>query len=97
MPRILMITTGGTIACRETAHGLSPALDSAALLAELPALAEICTVKTLELMQLDSTDITAADRQRMAQAVWKAPPSAHQEGHRPDLYGQVRAQRYPYA
>lgn len=71
MPRILMITTGGTIACRETAHGLSPALDSAALLAELPALAEVCTVKTLELMQLDSTDITAADRQRMARAVWE--------------------------
>ena len=32
MPHILMIATGGTIACCETAHGLSPALDSAALL-----------------------------------------------------------------
>ena len=29
MPHILMIATGGTIACCETAHGLSPALDSA--------------------------------------------------------------------
>ena len=27
MPHILMIATGGTIACCETAHGLSPALD----------------------------------------------------------------------
>lgn len=71
MPHILMIATGGTIACCETAHGLSPALDSAALLGALPELSALCTVETLDLMQLDSTDVTAADRQRMAQAVWE--------------------------
>ena len=71
MPHILMIATGGTIACCETSHGLSPALDSAALLGALPELSALCTVKTLDLMQLDSTDVTAADRQRMAQAVWQ--------------------------
>lgn len=65
MPHILMIATGGTIACCETAHGLSPALDSAALLGALPELSALCTVETLDLMQLDSTDVTAADRQRM--------------------------------
>lgn len=54
-----------TIACCETAHGLSPALDSAALLGALPELSALCTVETLDLMQLDSTDVTAADRQRM--------------------------------
>ena len=71
MPHILMIATGGTIACCETAHGLSPALDSAALLGALPELSALCTVETLDLMQLDSTDVTAADRQRIAQAVWQ--------------------------
>ena len=71
MPHILMIATGGTIACCETAHGLSPALDSGALLGALPELSALCTVETLDLMQLDSTDVTAADRQRMAQAVWQ--------------------------
>ena len=71
MSHILMIATGGTIACCETAHGLSPALDSAALLGALPELSALCTVETLDLMQLDSTDVTAADRQRMAQAVWQ--------------------------
>ena len=71
MPHILMIATGGTIACCETAHGLSPALDSAALLGALPELSALCTVETLDLMQLDSTDVTAADRQHMAQAVWQ--------------------------
>ena len=44
-----------------------PALDSAALLGALPELSALCTVETLDLMQLDSTDVTAADRQRMAQ------------------------------
>lgn len=48
-----------------------PALDSAALLGALPELSALCTVETLDLMQLDSTDVTAADRQRMAQAVWQ--------------------------
>ena len=69
--RILMITTGGTIACRETARGLSPVLDGAALLSALPALSEVCSVETLELMQLDSTDVTAEDRLRMAHTVWE--------------------------
>ena len=55
MPHILMIATGGTIACCETVHGLSPALDSAALLGALPELSALCTVETLDLMQLDST------------------------------------------
>ena len=71
MPHILMIATGGTIACCETERGLSPALDGTALLGALPELSALCTVETLDLMQLDSTDVTAADRQRMAQAVWQ--------------------------
>ena len=72
MPHILMIATGGTIACCETERGLSPALDGTALLGALPELSALCTVETLDLMQLDSTDVTAADRQRMAQAVWQS-------------------------
>ena len=67
MPHILMIATGGTIACCETAHGLSPALDSAALLGALPELSALCTVETLDLMQLDDR----RDRRR---------PSAHGTG-----------------
>lgn len=45
MPHILMIATGGTIACCETAHGLSPALDSAALLGALPELSACAQLK----------------------------------------------------
>ena len=49
-----------------------PCSGRTALLGALPELSALCTVETLDLMQLDSTDVTAADRQRMAQAVWQS-------------------------
>ena len=70
MKNILLIATGGTIACRETADGLVPMLDGAALLAALPELAQLCHAEVLDLMQLDSTDVTAAERLEMARAIW---------------------------
>lgn len=69
MKNLLLIATGGTIACRETANGLSPALDGAALLEFVPALRELCAVDVHDLMQRDSTDLTAADRLAMARTV----------------------------
>lgn len=69
MKNLLLIATGGTIACRETARGLSPALDGAALRDAMPQLRDFCAVDALDLMQLDSTDLTAADRLAMARAV----------------------------
>ena len=41
--KILLIATGGTIACRETGHGLTPVLDGEGLLRELPGLSEART------------------------------------------------------
>lgn len=69
MKKLLLIATGGTIACRETENGLSPALGGAELLDFVPALCTFCTVDVRDLMQLDSTDLTAADRLTIAQAV----------------------------
>lgn len=69
--KILLIATGGTIACRETGHGLTPVLDGEGLLRELSGLSEVCRVEVLDLMQRDSTDITADDRMQMARAVWE--------------------------
>ena len=69
--KILLIATGGTIACRETEHGLTPVLDGEGLLRELPELSGVCGVEVLDLMQRDSTDITADDRMQMARAVWE--------------------------
>ncbi len=58
MPRILLLTTGGTIACRDTGRGLAPALTADDLLAAVPAVSHACTVTAKALCNLDSTDMT---------------------------------------
>lgn len=57
MKQILMITTGGTIASMQGEHGLHPQIQSQQLLNYVPELANICQVDTLELYNLDSTNI----------------------------------------
>ena len=57
MKKILMIATGGTIACRRTESGLKPLLGSDELLKYVPAVGEVCKADTLQLYNLDSTDI----------------------------------------
>ena len=71
MKQVLLIATGGTIACRETENGLSPALTGAELLSLLPGLGDLCSVTVCDLMHLDSTDMTAADRAAIARTVWE--------------------------
>ncbi len=46
MKHILMIATGGTIASKETADGLTPQLTSEELLAEVPELEQLCRIDT---------------------------------------------------
>lgn len=58
MKRILMIATGGTIASKESGHGLSPAITSEEILGYVPAVGDVCQVETVQLMNLDSTNIT---------------------------------------
>ena len=69
MKKLLLLATGGTIACHETENGLSPALSGAELGNFVPKLSEFCTMDVRDLMQLDSTDMTAGDRLRIARAV----------------------------
>ena len=57
---ILMIATGGTIASKETAEGLAPALSSQELLQCVPEIAEVCRVDAVQPFNLDSTNIYAA-------------------------------------
>lgn len=54
---ILMITTGGTIASSEGECGLSPKLASEELLVHVPEVREICRVSTVQLYNLDSTNM----------------------------------------
>ncbi len=55
---ILLLATGGTIASQESGQGLTPSMDSEALLACIPQVRDLCDITALQLMNLDSTNIT---------------------------------------
>lgn len=57
MKHILLITTGGTIASAHSAEGLVPALASDELLSHVPEVKSICSVSTVQLYNLDSTNM----------------------------------------
>ena len=57
MKKILMIATGGTIACRRTPQGLKPLMGSDELLKYVPDVKSVCHADTLQLYNVDSTDI----------------------------------------
>ena len=55
--KILMIGTGGTIACKQTEEGLLPAQSSEELLSAVPGAGELCDAEFCQLFNLDSTNI----------------------------------------
>ena len=69
MKDILLIGTGGTIASEITEAGLSPELTTEQLLSRVPAICRICRVSCLQLMNLDSTNITPAHWLAIARCV----------------------------
>ena len=69
MRRILLLTTGGTIACRDSGHGLAPALAPEDLLAAVPAVTRACEVTARALFNLDSTDMTPKEWMTIAAAI----------------------------
>ena len=69
MKKILMITTGGTIACRAGENGLAPALSPDELLSYIPSVKEICEVDAISACHLDSTNITPYHWDLMVRAI----------------------------
>ena len=69
MKRILLIGTGGTIASEMTEGGLTPELTTEQLLSQVPAISGICGVDCVQLLNLDSTNITPGHWQMMARSV----------------------------
>lgn len=57
MKKILLIATGGTIASTPTEQGLAPGLTSRELLDTVPELSGVCEIDTLQLFNLDSTNM----------------------------------------
>lgn len=58
MKNILLIATGGTIASRPTSSGLAPQLCAGDILDCVPALASLCRIDALQLMNIDSTNMS---------------------------------------
>lgn len=69
MKRILLVGTGGTIASEVTENGLAPELTTEQLLAHIPAISEICDVTCLQLLNLDSTNMTPENWLEMARCI----------------------------
>lgn len=58
MKKILMIGTGGTIASKQTEHGLTPGLTSDDILSYIPQVKDVCDVETIQVCNIDSTNVT---------------------------------------
>ncbi len=57
MKRILLIATGGTIACKRSDQGLKPLMSSQELLSYVPATREFCQADAVQLFNIDSTNL----------------------------------------
>lgn len=57
MKKILLLTTGGTIASIETERGLAPETGGEEILSYVPEAKELCQVDVLQILNLDSTNL----------------------------------------
>lgn len=57
MKRILLLSTGGTIACKRTEDGLKPVITSEEILTFVPDSRRFCRIDSLQILNLDSTNI----------------------------------------
>jgi L-asparaginase len=69
MKKVLIITTGGTIASEKTEHGLIPSLSSEQMLKYLPDLGRNYILDTKAVCNLDSTDMTPTEWMMIADAI----------------------------
>ncbi len=67
--KLLLITTGGTLACGETDNGLAPELDAGGILSYVPEVCDICLVEPYYVSNIDSTNVTVGHWQMMVKAV----------------------------
>ena len=69
MKKILVIATGGTIACKRTEGGLTPLITSEDLLSYIPGTRELCKTDAVQLLNLDSTNIRPEHWLMMARCI----------------------------
>ena len=69
MKKILMLGTGGTIACVPSADGLVPALDGPAMIKLVPELENVCAIETKQILNLDSSNLAPQHWKIIAEAI----------------------------
>lgn len=67
--KVLLIATGGTIASKSTPNGLAPLITSEEIISYVPEIQEYCQIDTLQLFNIDSTNIYYTHWLAMAQCV----------------------------
>lgn len=67
--RILMLGTGGTIACKHTESGLSPAITPEELVGYIPDVENVCDVHTIQVCNVDSTNVTPRHWSKISRAI----------------------------
>lgn len=71
MKKILMLGTGGTIACKRGDSGLKPLITSDELLSYVPDAKEFCQADSLQILNIDSTNMQPKHWLSMADAIEK--------------------------
>ena len=69
LKKVLLITTGGTLACGDTENGLAPELTADEILSYVPEVKDICDVESLYVSSIDSTNVTIRHWQMMVKAI----------------------------
>lgn len=69
MKKILLLATGGTIASKHSANGLSPQIDAAEILNYVPQIGEFCRAEAVQVCNIDSTNIEPKHWKMMVQNI----------------------------
>ena len=69
MKKILMLGTGGTIACKRSDSGLKPLLTTDEILSYVPEASEFCQADSLQILNIDSTNMQPGHWLTMAKAI----------------------------
>ncbi len=69
MKKILFLTTGGTLSCKDTEDGLVPILKGAEILKELPELKALGQITVKDICRLDSSNLLPAHWSKWAEII----------------------------
>ena len=69
MKKILLIGTGGTIACKRSDEGLKPVITSEEIASYVPDVNSFCDIDSVQIMNIDSTNMQPKHWLKMAETI----------------------------